>query len=244
MKHLENNGTGRLFITLQKLVNDNAYDPYKIFAGTFKIDASDISGVLSYYAELFKIIENEKVKLESMKINNKERYINTLNSTAKGLSKIDFSESLSGMNSFKKHFDNKLMTELEFTSELLSNFNDENQIEDEEINRLIDEVESILKEIRKSSVNSDLKIFCINHLEGIKRALVNYTVIGNEGVIKQIESGLGSFILNNDLVKSDEEKNIYCKSLKYMNGITSVLKVGDEAIQKLLSIVGNVKLLS
>lgn len=234
------NIAGRLYNLVVEIKQKQGNNPYTVFAEVFKIDPNDKASILQIYAELFNMATEGKKKIQQININKHDKYLKSLDNVIEGLSKIDLNDSLRGMMHFKNYFNNDVLIPLEYCAEFLSNYSIEKIVNDEEINFLLEEIDELIKQIFEMEIEKDLKNICIYSLENIRESIINYKLFGNDGLIKNMESSLGSLMLNKYKAKSDSDKNLFNKIYNVINKINMILTSGNKSIDLIETFTDNI----
>ena len=230
------NMAGRLYTVINKLLDIKANNPYEAFSVVFNIDEESKNIIHQKYADLFNMATEGKSKIKQIDVKNHDKYITAFDVIMEGLSTIEFSNTTNGMLSFNNYFDSTKLIPLEFCAEFLSNYVNENMIDDDEIKLLLTEIEKIINEVLEMDINKELKYSCMYNLENIRESLLKYKLFGNEGLIKNMECTLGSIILNRHKAQNDEDRKTFTKITQFIGKINTILSLGNQTTNLLTSI--------
>jgi hypothetical protein len=113
----------------------------------------------------------------------------------------------SQMNIFSNGIELSLISNLSFMSDNLYKDYFESKINEEDLASLRNDVSELVDQILHSDLPVELKELFIKHLELIKSALLNYELLGNEGLYKVIDSFTGAIFRNRDSIDQINDKN-------------------------------------
>ena len=235
------NVVGRLYNIIEKITMEKNGNAETAISKVFSLNEDDKASIFTNYAELYRMALEGKKLIEKHSPKNLDKYVNILNSVINGLSKIYFDASKdvinNGLDDFKKYFDVKLMTSLEYCAEYLSNMSDESFIEDEKVKELIVDIEDIIENVFECNINKDLQHVLIFQLNNVRESLLKYKLFGIEGIRNGISTTLGSLILNRDKVNSDKDKGMMEKVFGIISKINAVITLGNSGTKLLGSII-------
>lgn len=210
-----NNPLGRLHNILLEISSYNGYSPYDAFASIFNLDVNNKGAILTCYSELFKLCEDSKTLINNLDVNH-SKFLSPINEVILALSKVDFTRS-SGLTTIKNCLDDRLLTNLDLCSELLSFTYKEKELEQSTLDDLYTSLCSLRKSIIDSIINSELKTLLINHLNNMDISISKYKLYGTTGIKSELTSIIGDIVINNNLVSTDDEKSIIEKVLAFMS---------------------------
>lgn len=225
-----------LLVVIDKLKKANKDNAMKAFSEVFSIPEDNKCEIYNKYASLFNMSSDAKRLIYSLDLKKSEKYIKTIDDTVEGFSKIDLQKSYLAMSDFNNHFDKNLITSLDFCAEMISNNIEENEIDDEKLKEISKEVEDLINEILNLQINRDIKNLCIYNLKNIKDAILNYKLFGSDSINVNIQTCLGSMMLNSKKVKNSSEKNIFEKIFKVIINIDALLNLGNNGINLITSV--------
>lgn len=99
------------------------------------------------------------------------------------------------------------MTILEFCSEKLNERHAEPVVNDEELQEILQEVNSLFDEVRDAAIDPELKSFVLDGLEAIRRGINEYRIRGPERLKEALGEVIGSLAVNRDIVKAGRNDN-------------------------------------
>lgn len=242
-----NNVIGRLCNLMIEIKEYKSNNPSEVIGKIFQVEPTDKAAVLESYAQLFYMATEGKNRIKQIDMKSHDIYLNALNSAIEALSKINFNNETIGMDTFKKYFDREKLIPLEFCADLLENNSNGRDLNDKEVQSLLEEVSELINQVLEMEINKDLKYICINNLKNIHDAIIKYDLFGSDGLIKNIESSLGSLILNCQKAKSVEERTIVetiCNKIKdigiklgLLNNSINLIETLTENIKKIDEII-------
>ena len=185
------NPVGRLYKILtsakelaRKSPSNNPPTMRFIWANLFEVDSKDTGHILEVYLELLKLVRTSKEAI---------REIPTLNNevTMKHFDRLELAFSTNSFEhqwaNFDQFLDPATMTALEIFADTLSNLAGEKLIDKGEIEKLLNEVETLLRSVREDDIPNELKIFLVEKLEEIRLALIYYRINGADGLSRALE---------------------------------------------------------
>ena len=124
------------------------------------------------------------------------------------------------------------MVGLEFCSDTLSRVTPEDVPDEAILDELKHDVEAMIDDVDKADIVSTLKAVILDHLESIRRAVVEYKIRGTQGLRQALDSGIGSLLRHRDELKKTESQHIVTRLMNLFGKIDSYVGVGIAA-QKL-----------
>jgi len=234
------NIVGRLYNVINELKYFSGENSNGAFSKVFSLDKSDKAGIMYNYAELFKMCNLGISEIEKLNPKNAIKHKNALNNAIEGLSKIYFNISPgsyeNGMDKFKQHFNSELILSLEYCADFLSEYSDEQDIEEEKIQEMIKEIEALIEEVFGCKLDSDLEKILICQLNNVRESLFKYKLYGSEGIVNSISTTVGTLILNRELV--DNEKSMF--TVEKIFGILSKINTIVSFKNNSLAILGTI----
>jgi hypothetical protein len=136
-------------------------------------------------------------------------------------------DSLGLIESCAEHMESKSMGYIEIPSD--------------ELDKLKEEIHSLINEILKSDLKEDVKFQIISALQKIEKSILNYLVKGTYGVAKSGEEAIGEILsipsFQNNEPEAETENMLIKRASKFALAIVSVCKDG-EAVAKVLDRFG------
>lgn len=160
--------------------------------------------------EIHKMIDDLELILSSKEGINEILYLEPLRRIRNAFSIIDMQITWDRSKSHPTV--EKDLTSLMFISELLSQSQPEKVVPEEEVSKLQEELEALVKLVLSSSLSSEIKAVILSQLEAIRRALFNYRMRGFPTLQEAMEKVAGSYFVNEktiDTVGDKEEVKAY-----------------------------------
>jgi hypothetical protein len=196
-----NNSGARLYEVLIELRSKNNTDIKNALMSTLNYEKSLSSNAYYAYADLLTLVRQTRHDLSYVPDN--DLYLETIN-------KIENALILSGMsmetpiNQFINKYDS-FLTELRFCAHAISQYKgDDASISDEELSKLIEDVNSFENKVLSTAISNELTEFIIDRISEIRSAIILYKIKGPEGLKKAIESSVGAVYVNRELILHEE----------------------------------------
>ncbi|HEX8459097.1 MAG TPA: hypothetical protein VF656_17520 [Pyrinomonadaceae bacterium] len=113
----------------------------------------------------------------------------------------------------------------------ISKHQDEPIIEEQVLDKFLEEIDALFKEVRTSSINDKLKRFILEQLELIRRAVHEYQIGGIERLRKALAMSLGELILHKDLIEESKDQEEVRKYGNIVNHLFSVVSFAADMTQ-------------
>jgi hypothetical protein len=147
-------------------------------------------------------------------------------------------QAIAQLNDINSH----IIRDLENCADSLRELVELEVIEEEELVKIIDDIDGLYQTINTSNIGKDLKFLLLKKLSSLKEVIENYRFQGSDGIKREVENFMGSMFLNKDKVKNDDEANfvkkvfeLLCKVLSAASATKNLLPEGwTEIIQNLL----------
>jgi hypothetical protein len=117
-------------------------------------------------------------------------------------------------------------TALEFCSSLLSRFKAEKVLEGAVLKELVATVDSLSSQVAESALAEELKLTILEHLQQIRKAIINYPITGSTGIYRAQEAAIGTVIVNVDLFQAAKDTEEVGKYLKFLEVLSKAVTVG------------------
>jgi hypothetical protein len=238
-----NNSAGRLVCLLKETIvmgQKNATQTYissVCQALGLSNTAVNHSESLSNLFTLIHQVEQDLHLLTSTKIKNHKQTITELKDiVARGfMGQYNLIEQLNNV-------DSHIIRDLENCADSLSELVELKAIEEEELKKLIDEIDALYQTINTSDISKDLKFLLLKKLSSLREVIENYQFQGSDGIKREVENFMGSTFLNKDKVTNKQEAdlvketfNLFCKVLSAASAVKNLLPEGlAEIVQNLL----------
>jgi hypothetical protein len=238
-----NNSAGRLVCLLKKAIvtgQKNIQQQYisaVCEALELPINPVNHSESLSNLFYLIHQIEKDLALLTPTKIKNHKRTITELkNIIASGF--MGQYQAIAYLNNSDSH----IIRDLENCADSLSELVELEVIEEEELTKIINDIDGLYQIINTSNINKDLKFLLLKKLSSLKEVIENYQFQGSDGIKREVENFIGSMTLNKEKVTNKEEANfvkktfdLFCKVLSAASAAKNLLPENiTEIVQNLL----------
>lgn len=240
-----NNPAGRLVILLKKAIDigkmngDKLYISHICEATGIKDTAGNRVESLSNLFYLIHQVEKDLPLLTKIKAKNHKKTITELKTFVASyyMKKYLEAQQLNNINSY-------IIRDLEICADSLSEVVELKVLEEEELERIIDDIGDLYSSINKSNIGQDLKFLLLKKLDSLKEVIDNYQFQGSDGIKREVENIVGSIALNKKKVKNEEEANLVkklfellCKVLTTASAVKNLLPEGfSEIAQNLLKL--------
>jgi hypothetical protein len=225
------NAAGRLHSILAKMRTARQGNAWEILAGLFGLQKDDAVSIVERLIQLRQVCDQaEKAALNIQGISEDLRMrafpqirdairtmILSLNGSwdncHRALNQIDY-------------------TALELCSELLSQFSSEKEIEKSTLDDLQRSLDELLAQVTESSIDGELKTLITDHLQAIRKAIIDYSVTGVSGIRAAQESAVGMVVINHisfQEAKSGEASTIDAL-IKFLEVLDKAISVGRDLL--------------
>jgi hypothetical protein len=217
------NSAGRLHALLCQL---SKVDPLQPTSSSI-FQALNVEDWPSFYKLLAKIlilIEETEFNIQSLEPRKQDIYIKFLAEIRAHLSICDWNQQWANIAIPFHNSESSLMCSLELCAFDLER--KDNSIDDQNLAQLRKSVEDLLHDISLSTeVSPELKLFLLEKLREVRRAIDDYVFYGSQGLRKTLESILGASSLQGDEIKDLQNSTIkkFWDIIKNMSTILSVV---------------------
>jgi len=111
---------------------------------------------------------------------------------------------------------------LEMASDELSSRHSESVVEEGELEALREQIDELFDRVKQSDLDEDLKIFILNQLESIRRAIAEYQIRGTERLQEALAEIVGGYFLHQEIIEKEsdkEEVGIYKQLLSHFYSV-------------------------
>lgn len=199
MNH-NDNPARRLLLFLEKgqKVDENK-TVGKALAEIFTLDSDQLSGILRCLGEIQKLPMSIRKQIKSIE-NDSSLYLNKITRVEQALSNINFGAK---WRSFKQRIDEATLTELKFSSKLLSDNSIYKPLYDDDLSKLKEKVQSFKNDLSSFEIDHDLSQLIFEKVSEVERAIFDYQLTGSAQIQKEVESALASIALKPTLASKD-----------------------------------------
>jgi hypothetical protein len=231
------NPAERLFLILKKARKEPDNKPIKqVWADILGVSPFDARVVLIRLSDLMELFIETKKRLQDYQDTNKSLFLNPLGKIDQALSITNLDQSWGGV---KTLLNETVMHNLQHCSNALSRVSTENRIEINELEKLRNDIESLVGKTIDSEFSEDLKQIIINNLENIRRAILAYEIHGISGLKRALESSLGSIAYNYEPIKSEKNKDVVTDLFKVIERLNSLISFAQSTKKYLIPFIEN-----
>ncbi len=193
------------------------------------VDPMDTPRTLAVLLDLMGLVAVTRRRIEALEHVDKDTYLKPIKEieTAFAVTNLD-----TIWGSFKRHTSDATMVGLAFCSDTLSRVTPEDVLDEAILDELKHDVEAMIDDVDKADIVSTLKAVILDHLESIRRAVVEYKIRGTQGLRQALDSGIGSLLRQRDELKKTENQHVVTRLMNLFGKIDSYVGVGIAA-QKL-----------
>ncbi len=124
-------------------------------------------------------------------------------------------------------FDSNLIQGLQFCANVLKINLTQKSLNTNQIEAWMKEIDTLMTDIIESEVPQELKSFFIEHLEKLRRALLNYWLFGIEGVRSQLEESIGAGLLRSPEIRVCHSSGPIRKIMAILTNIADAITVAQ-----------------
>jgi hypothetical protein len=200
-----NNPAGRLYAILAeaKQTQDNV-QLKTMWAKMFDVAPDDTAGLLAFFVQVMGLVAQTRRAIESLTDVDKDAYLRPIVQIERAFTRANFETHCA---EFKGIINDSVMVALDFCSDKLSRVAAEEMIDATVLRELLSDVQDMIEEILGSTMDASLKAVILDHLEAIRRAILQYKISGAEGIKRAMDSGVGSLLRHADELKKSDNKS-------------------------------------
>ncbi|MBI5892781.1 MAG: hypothetical protein HZB79_03860 [Deltaproteobacteria bacterium] len=178
------NPAGRLYAILNEAKNmSHNISTRDVWLKVFKIESKSQTELFRTLTSLQELMDEIKEQLNEADDINKDLYIKYLPNIERVIRVTNLDTS---WNSYRESLSDVAMYNLAHCAEILSSRYGESTIEEQELFKLKDEIDTLYEIVRTGSLNKELKIIILDQLEIIRRAIHEYRIRGAKGLHKAL----------------------------------------------------------
>jgi len=182
-------------------------------ADMFEVKKDDHAELFSKFSVFLKLIEDTERRIVNLDHPNKDKFMKCMG-PIKGAFKIP-SLNASWSDTLKKISDSDIAL-LELSSEALDAYRKEALIEQDQLEEIKQDTDSLFNEIVNSDLDKNLKVILLDLLEVIRRAIAEYQIRGAEGLKKAVAESVGRLFIDKDIVLKEKDKSAFQSFWKYL----------------------------
>lgn len=239
---MANNPAGRLHDVLRSALGNQLSDSMQVvWAKVLKVPDSDVGEILNGITVVLQQISLAKVQIRAIDGADHDLYLRPIEKIEKTFAHMNLGEQL---KQFSARLDPVTLDSLAYTSEFLRLAYPQNELKPKDLGGLMKGVEALGAEVRKAKIDESLKNVMTEHVERLRRAILEYDLRGPEGIIETLDANLGFVIRTGVSEDLDEEtESLYkrfCGSLLELyatvSAATGLFKLGAGAAKEILKL--------
>jgi hypothetical protein len=176
-----------------------------VWAEIFDLNPEADSQILEKTSLLIGLLIEVKRSIENAKDLNQDLYLERLPRIEEAFLSVRLTDQ---WKAFDNRLDGTTMLSLKHCSDALSNRSSEAVIEEDELRELRSDVQALIDRILDDSeLDPELRRILLDHLEIIRRAIINYKVHGSDGLQEAIKTATGAVYLNRELFEAEKDSD-------------------------------------
>ena len=197
------NPAGRLHAALTKALQGQPKEITRdTWARVFGTDPSDTGAILHGLSILIQQIALAKERVLTVEGVDQNLYLRPLEAVEGAFSEVNLGEQLGNV---KARLGTSTMATLEYTSEFLRLQYPSADLPEKTRAALLKKVEAMATDIRSAEIEPRLKQVLVEHVERLRRALIEYEIRGPEGLLDSLDLNLG-FVIRTGVETSDPDE--------------------------------------
>lgn len=205
------NPVNRLVALLNSALRHSEKTTYRdVWSSVFEIEPTDTPRILYLYGKFLDLIAEAKSSSE-MYVEQQENVNETI--YLEPFKKVEDAFTYFQIDGqwapTRNHLNPETITALNFIADNLSRSHWTNEIEQEELEKLKDEVDSLINNIWKANIGAELKSFLLESLLEIQRSIIEYRIRGIDGLEEALNRTIGAAIRHSDKIKeAQNDENV------------------------------------
>lgn len=232
------NPAGRLYLILEAAQSSakSEMPQREVWARVFEVDPADTTSLLAAYLNVINLARTAKEAVRQLHDIDQAIYQNPFERLEHGFTVNSFNHQ---WNNFAKYLDAATMTALSFCSDTLSNRVGETIITEENLADLQEAVESLLEKVLTADdMAEELKLFLVERLEDIRRAILTYRIWGAAGLKEALERTVGAMYIYPDFVPDDDHKGDFTNVVEKLSKlVTLALKAKELVVPQITALL-------
>jgi hypothetical protein len=192
----------------------------KLWGSVFEIEEIDTSTCYRILGHLNSLVDSVEIRVKQIEGLNHELYLRDLPTIRQIICPRSLDEN---WNNLKKPLDTGVLTGLEFCANELSQIHSEEEVPDEDIERIRGEFSKLFEEVSSANLDPNLKLILYDLLTSALMSLDQYEILGNDGLKRTIAYTLGVLTLHRDEFISAKEKGIVKKTMSAIKSLCDVV---------------------
>jgi hypothetical protein len=171
------------------------------WADAFGVPRDNLMLIYTSLVDLSKLVKIAKLTIEELDDVNKEYYLKPIHVVETILANPNLEQQ---WGPSKGQLDDVTMLAFQMASNTMSIGVKNEIISEEKLGNIQKEVEKIIEKIIPEDIGSkDLKMLLINHLEIIRRSIINYRITGADGLKEAIANSIGLLFIEKENIKEN-----------------------------------------
>lgn len=238
------NPAGRLHQALSAaLKQPNNASMGKVWANVFDVDSKDRGEVLRLALTLANQIDLAKKEVRAVSGAEHDLYLKHLEAVETAFCETSLNENLKRFASRLGNNKGTTLEALAFASDMLRRENSKGELAADERQDLLEMVEEVASAIHQADVDADLKAVLMEHVERLRRAILEYELRGREGIVETLDMNLGFALRAWPEAETEDEAGIIRKFGDWMircyvlvDAATGLAEIGAGAFEKMLEL--------
>lgn len=191
-------------------------------AQVFTIDDEKSPDIFKAYVSVINLSLEVEERLNAIPDLNVALYQRSIASIARHLATSNIEGDL---NSFRNGIKSEDLHGLEFISDQLNKIESEEEIPEDDLQKLERQLDRLIDQIRKTEVSSDFSHFLVSHLFIIRTSVQNYRFFGASGIKASMARVLGEIMLDPREATTDEKKKgLFRKVIETIKDANTLIK--------------------
>ena len=192
----------------------------KMWASVFGIEDMDAPTCYRILGHLNNLVDSVEIRIKQIEGINHELYLRDLPTIRQIICPDGITTN---WNNIKQPLDTGVLTGLEFCANELSKSHNEEDVSEEDLNRIKKEFSTVFDEVSKADIDPNLKLVLYDLLTSALISIEQYKILGNDGLKKSIAYTLGVLTLHKDEFLSAKEKGIVKKTMSAIKSLCDVV---------------------
>jgi hypothetical protein len=201
----------------------------EVWGQVFGIDMNSTSQILEKQGEMIRLLMDVKRSIENIDGLNQDLYLKQLPSIQGAFATVRQSDQ---WKSFKNRLDEATMLSLEHCADELSKHSNERVLGQDELQSLREDVEALIDRVLDgTTIDPKLREILLEHLEIIRRAIINYKLHGSDGLQEAIKTATGAVYLNRGIFEAEKDSEAvdwYWKIIVRIGTLTALVSDAHE----------------
>ena len=192
--YLSNNPAGRLYQILTEVTKQrNDGEPMqRVWARIFGLDENNTEEIFRAYVELLRLLKSARESVERLPDIDPDLYVKPFEQLERAFT---VSSITTNLRSFKQYLTEGTMTALQFCAHTLGKVLNETEVPKETLRKLREQVEALISEVLSADLQYEIRVFLVERLEEIRRAIIYYRINGTRGLQRALETTIGASYL-------------------------------------------------